>query len=130
AALGLLAGLSNVMFFGQALVPLAGALVVAGLLGRIAWAHTWWVLAITWPVASLGAFLNAYLFNVTSLAHQARFSVASAGRAAVVFWEGFSGQLRLGEPLHWLALGSLALFGVLAMRAQARAPHSTGSAAT
>jgi len=130
AALCVLAGMSNVMFFVQALVPLTAALLAAGLLRRIAWAHSWRVLAISWPTALLGAFLNRTLFDTTSLANQARISLPRAWIAAVVFWQGFSGQLRAGEPLHWLAVLWVAFALVLVVRAHVRARRSTGPAAT
>jgi hypothetical protein len=74
AALCLLAGMSNVLFFPQMLAPLSIALV-AGEFFAVVKIREWWLpVGVGWLSAAVGAGLNRVLFNATGVGAESGIS--------------------------------------------------------
>ncbi len=100
----LLAGMSNLMFFPQILVPLTAALVLAAFLGVLASGDVWQPMALGWPAAILGAILNRILFHTTAVSAESTISPGRALTCLDVFARGFVAQILSGQFLHLLAV--------------------------
>jgi len=104
AALCLLAGMSNLLFLPQMLLPFTGAIGFAALFHMLALRNCWQPILAGWPAAGAGIVLNRVLFHTTAVAAQSQISRDAAVTALDVFARGAIGHLFALETLHLIAL--------------------------
>jgi hypothetical protein len=104
AAVCLLAGMSNVLFFAHMLVPLTICLFFALLFGMLTWKNAYAPIAVGWPAAVLGAVANRFLFHTSPVSRQAGVSLDRMLVSQDVFVRGAVAKTVAGDPLHILAL--------------------------
>jgi len=100
----LLAGMSNLLFLPQMLLPLTGAIVFATLFNILAFRNCWRPVIAGWSAAGVGVVLNRVLFHTTALSAQAQISSDAAWTALSVFARGAADHLFSLEPLHVMAV--------------------------
>jgi hypothetical protein len=104
AAVCLLAGMSNLMFLPQMLLPLTVAIGFAALFHILALRNCWQPILAGWPAAAAGIVLNRILFHTTAVSAQAQISRDAALTALDVFARGAVDRLFALETLHMIAL--------------------------
>jgi hypothetical protein len=100
----LLAGMSNVLFFAQMLVPVTAAVAFLIFFGIMTIRQCWKPLALGWVAAAIGALLNRILFNVTPVTAQSVFSQDGVLTALDVFMRGFVAKVLGGDIIHLSAI--------------------------
>jgi hypothetical protein len=104
ASVCFLAGMSNLLFFTQMLVPLTVTLFFALLLGVLTFKSAYLSMAAGWPAAALGAIANRFLFHASPVSRQAGISLDRVLISLDVFVRGAVGKILAGDLLHILAL--------------------------
>jgi len=104
AAVCLLAGMSNIMFLPQMLLPFTIAIGFAVLFHILALHNCWQPILTGWPAAGAGIVLNRVLFHTTGVSAQAQVSRSAALTALDVFARGAVDRLFARETLHLIAL--------------------------
>ena len=102
AGVCLLAGMSNLMFLPQMLLPLTAAIALALFFGVLSGWKCWLPVFIGWPFAFSGALLNRILFHTTDVSAQSRISREAALLALDVYMRGAVGHLF--DWMHILAI--------------------------
>jgi hypothetical protein len=116
ATVSLLAGMSNLMFFPQILLPFTAAVCFVGFFNILGFQKCWAPVVIGWLAAIIGAILNRVLFHTTPISAQAQVSREAFFTSLDVFVRGATKQLLELQPLHLLALlWALACLGIVAM---------------
>src|ERR1035438_530780 len=103
-AVCLLAGMSNLLFVTQMLLPFTAAIGFAALFHILALRNCWQPLLAGWPAAVAGIVLNRVLFHTTAVSAQAQISRDAALTALDVFARGAADHLFARETLHVIAL--------------------------
>lgn len=100
----LLAGMSNLLFVTQMLLPLTVAIGFAALFHILPLRHCWQPLLAGWPAAAAGIVLNRVLFHTTEVSAQSRVSPEAAMTSLTVFERGTVDHVLRLETLHVIAL--------------------------
>jgi hypothetical protein len=85
----LLAGMSDILFFVQMLVPMTAAVAILIFFRIMTIRQCWKPLALGWVAAAIGALLNRFLLNVTPVSVQSEISQDRVLMALDVFMRGF-----------------------------------------
>ena len=104
AAVCLLAGMSNLMFLPQMLLPFTIAIAFAALFHILALRDCWQPILAGWPAAAAGMVLNRVLFHTTAVSAQSQISRGAALAALDLFARGAVDRLLALERLHLIAL--------------------------
>jgi len=103
-AVCLLAGMSNLLFVTQMLLPFTAAIGFAALFHILPLRNCWQPLLAGWPAAGAGIVLNRVLFHTTAVSAQAQISRDAALMALDVFARGAVDRLFALQTLHVVAL--------------------------
>jgi hypothetical protein len=100
----LLAGMSNLLFFAQMLVPVTAAVAFLIFIGIMTIRQCWKPLALGWVATAIGALLNPILFNVTPVSVQSTVTQDSVLTSLDVFMRGFVPRILSGDIIHLSAI--------------------------
>jgi hypothetical protein len=100
----LLAGMSDLLFFVQMLVPVTAAVALLIFFGIMTIRQFWKPLTLGWVAAAIGALLNRFLLNVTPVSAQSEVSQDRVLTSLDVFMRGFVAAVRSGEIIHLVAI--------------------------
>ncbi|MGA3041055.1 MAG: hypothetical protein ABSF54_09750 [Bryobacteraceae bacterium] len=104
AALCLLAGMSNLMFFPQMLLPFTVAIGFAALFNIFPLRDCWQPILAGWPATGAGIVLSRVLFHTAAVSAQSQISRHAALTALDVFARGAMHHMLALETLHVMAL--------------------------
>lgn len=100
----LFAGMSNLLFLPQMLLPFTIAVAFAAFFDIVPLRNSWQPILVGWPAAILGAILNRVLFHTTAVSAQSQISRDAAITALDVFTRGAVDHLFALEMLHVIAV--------------------------
>lgn len=103
-ALCLLAGMSNLLFVTQMLLPFTAGVGFAALFNILSLRACWRPVVAGWPAAGAGIVLNRVLFHTTAVSAQAQISREGALTALDIFARGAVDRLFALEVLHVIAV--------------------------
>lgn len=103
-AVCLLAGMSNLLFVTQMLLPFTAAIGFTVLFNILTLRNCWQPLLAGWPAAGAGIVLNRVLFHTTAVSAQAQISRDAALTALDVFARGAVDRLFALQTLHVIAV--------------------------
>ena len=108
-AVCLFAGMSNLLFLPQMLLPFTLAVALVAFFDIVPLRNSWRPILVGWPAAILGAILNRVLFHTTAVSAQSQISREAAITAMDVFTRGAVDRLLALETLHLFAVAWIAV---------------------
>ena len=109
AAVCVLGGMSNLLFFPHMLAAISAGLLFGIFLGAVKIGDCWLLTATGWLAAAVGAVLNRVLVTATSVGAESGISYDRVLTALDTFMRGFVAKTLTGDLQHLVALAWLGI---------------------